>query len=436
MHLSKITINFGSVLILLAASASIASASGITMSSKQWHVGDEITVTGDDLEGQYVKLKRLCFSPATNAGDVTCFGTWDAVNKVVDNADDPYLKRWEREILVFDVPPTLPVNGTLKLMLTNDVQDCSDGGGCITLPEEQDVVIGDFSVIPHIDEVLDASSGLPATAITAGNKYEIKGSLFGSEKQKIFFGKVTSGGASTYITWQQLSMMDITSWSDQDIIFQPSTSYDISGGLKINNTVSDSNILMKSDSENILSSNSSLMTSSVSSSSGQATTFSDVASNDPYAPAIQWAKAQGVLQGYPDGTFKPNNVVNRAEFLKIVLGAKGTKMSDTGGKSGFNDVDENGWYAPYVRYAKAQGIIQGYPDETFRPNQAVSFAEALKMAYAALGVATPDASGEWYQRYLQHAKSNGILFSNNVDVGSGMTRKDVVWIVWKLMLSH
>ncbi|MEK7218689.1 MAG: thermonuclease family protein, partial [Patescibacteria group bacterium] len=50
--------------------------------------------------------------------------------------------------------------------------------------------------------------------------------------------------------------------------------------------------------------------------------FSDVASSHPYLQAIRWGKSSGVLSGYPDGTFQPEKTVNRAEFLKIVLGAK------------------------------------------------------------------------------------------------------------------
>lgn len=162
-------------------------------------------------------------------------------------------------------------------------------------------------------------------------------------------------------------------------------------------------------------------------------TFSDVSKSHPYTGAIDWAKQSGILQGYPDGTFKPENVVNRAEFLKIVLGAKGINVSDAGGSSGFKDVDENGWYAPYVRYAKAQGIIQGYPDGTFKPDQAVNFAEALKMAYNALGISTDEIGGQWYDRFLQHAKLNSVLFASDARVDAGMSRKDVIWIVWKLM---
>jgi len=141
-----------------------------------------------------------------------------------------------------------------------------------------------------------------------------------------------------------------------------------------------------------------------------------------------------VLSGYPDGTFGPDKTVNRAEFLKIVLGAQGGDVTSASSPTGFRDVDENAWYTPYVRYGKQQGIVQGYPDGSFKPEQPVNFAEALKMAYVALGIeGNASAGGAWYEQYLSHAKDNGVLFSNNVDVGTGMSRKDVVWIVWKLL---
>lgn len=161
--------------------------------------------------------------------------------------------------------------------------------------------------------------------------------------------------------------------------------------------------------------------------------FSDVSSSHPYAQAIKWGKESGVLSGYPDGTFQPDKTVNRAEFLKIVLGAKSVDVGSVSDPAGFRDMDEGAWYAPYVRYAKWQGIVQGYSDGTFKPQQPVNFAEALKMAYAALDI-SGDASavGAWYEPYLSHAKGNGVLFRNDVDVGTGMSRKDVVWIVWKL----
>jgi micrococcal nuclease len=162
--------------------------------------------------------------------------------------------------------------------------------------------------------------------------------------------------------------------------------------------------------------------------------FADIPVGHPYLPAIRWGKDRGVVSGYPDGTFKPETTVNRAEFLKIVLAAKGIDATSGETAAVFRDVESGAWYAPYVRYAKDSGIIQGYPDGTFKPGQPVNFAEALKMAYVALGFdGNTSAGGEWYQRYLRHAQANSVLFETNVDVSVGMTRKDVVWIVWRLL---
>ncbi len=166
---------------------------------------------------------------------------------------------------------------------------------------------------------------------------------------------------------------------------------------------------------------------------GDAGEFSDVSSSHPYIAAIRWGKVSGILSGYPDGTFQPDRTVNRAEFLKIVFAAEGDDVASASDPTGFGDVNEGAWYAPYIRYAKQQGIVQGYPDGSFRPEQAVNFAEALKMAYVALGISGESASGAWYEPYLSHARGNRVLFSNNVDVGMGMSRKDVVWIVWRLL---
>ncbi len=162
--------------------------------------------------------------------------------------------------------------------------------------------------------------------------------------------------------------------------------------------------------------------------------FADVNSNHPYLQAIRWGKTSHILSGYADGTFQPDKIVNRAEFLKIVLEGKGIDVASATAPAKFTDVDETAWFAPYVRYAKAHGIIQGYADGTFKPEQAVNFAEALKMAYAALDVQGDESEGgEWYEKYLHHARNNSVLFSNEVNVGAGMTRKDVVWVVWRLL---
>jgi len=161
--------------------------------------------------------------------------------------------------------------------------------------------------------------------------------------------------------------------------------------------------------------------------------FTDIDTKHPYREAIEWGKKSEILEGYSDGTFRPEQEVNRVEFLKILLEAVHADLSSVTEPAGFRDTNENAWYAPYVRYAKARGILQGYADGTLRPEQQVNFAEALKIAYETVGTQTTDEGGEWYARYALHARRNNILFKKSVRMEEPVRRKDVMWIVWKLM---
>ena len=84
--------------------------------------------------------------------------------------------------------------------------------------------------------------------------------------------------------------------------------------------------------------------------------------------------------GYNDGTFRPDNNMSRAEaaaiFARLISEQKGEKIS---GKSNFNDVSKSEWYSDYIGYLSKYGIIKGYADNTFRPNDNVSRAEFVAM---------------------------------------------------------
>lgn len=157
--------------------------------------------------------------------------------------------------------------------------------------------------------------------------------------------------------------------------------------------------------------------------------FSDVPDSHPYAPAIAWAKESGIVGGYPDGTFQPDRAVNRAEFLKIVLGPLSIDMNYK--PRLFPDLELGAWYLPYIANAKALMIVNGYPDGTFKPGKTVNTAEALKMAYKALGIRVVATDAVWYAPYYDHALVNSV-FQEFLEPQSDMRRKDVVWILWKL----
>lgn len=164
----------------------------------------------------------------------------------------------------------------------------------------------------------------------------------------------------------------------------------------------------------------------------EALTFPDVPETHSHWQGIAHTKFEKIFTGYPDGTFKPDNAINRAELVKVLFTAAGNLKATAITSSDFKDVPLDAWFAPYVQKAKLKGIVKGYPDGTFKPEQTVILAEALKMIYETLEIETTEVDGAWYERYLAHAKANGVLFSNNVQPNTDVDRKTVAWIIWKL----
>ncbi len=98
-----------------------------------------------------------------------------------------------------------------------------------------------------------------------------------------------------------------------------------------------------------------------------------------------WAKEsiaslllRGVLAGYPDGGFRPDASLTRAEFAKII--SLGFDLpSRQGGAKSFTDLEPNFWAAPYIERAWKAGVVEGFPDGSFRPNDPVKRAEIAAM---------------------------------------------------------
>nr|WP_052045325.1 S-layer homology domain-containing protein [Caloranaerobacter azorensis] len=87
--------------------------------------------------------------------------------------------------------------------------------------------------------------------------------------------------------------------------------------------------------------------------------------------------AKHVVNGYPDGKFKPNEKVTRAEFVKCIV--KALELDLVKYNNEFKDVADSAWYADYVATAKAAGLVNGYPDGTFKPNQEITILEMASL---------------------------------------------------------
>jgi len=147
--------------------------------------------------------------------------------------------------------------------------------------------------------------------------------------------------------------------------------------------------------------------------------FTDLDVNNSYYQAITSLVADGVINGYAEAdgtfTFKPDNTITRAEFSKLLATASAPiGYAFNAATTQFPDVAdanaEAGWAIPYIAYAVGTGAINGYEDGTFRPQNPVSYAEAVKMIVCTLGYGSvvDTTLTPWYQGYIDVANQIGL----------------------------
>lgn len=166
--------------------------------------------------------------------------------------------------------------------------------------------------------------------------------------------------------------------------------------------------------------------------------FSDVPASHRYREAILALQSRGVVSGN-GGRFYPDNNVSRVELLKMVFLAG--KIPADAAATGFHDVEAGAWYAPYVASAKSRGIVGGYEDGSFRPNNPVTRAEALKIIINTLAPglsAGMEASaftdieiGAWYAPYAELVRRKGLMeFSGSAfNAGKFITRAEAASVI-------
>lgn len=171
--------------------------------------------------------------------------------------------------------------------------------------------------------------------------------------------------------------------------------------------------------------------------------FADIRRTDPNYEAIKYLKDNDIISGYSDGTFRPNQTVNRAEALKMLMLAFNV---DVGGpfQMNFNDVDQNAWYSSTLSTAVARGIVKGYNDNTFKPANTVNRAEYLKILFATnkmepnseISIPYNDVSlDDWFAGYAYLANRMNLLDpASNLNPGAGMTRAGVAKTIYRMKM--
>lgn len=189
--------------------------------------------------------------------------------------------------------------------------------------------------------------------------------------------------------------------------------------------------------------------------------FTDVSKGHSEYVAIKYLKDVGIINGYTDGSFKPDNYINRVEALKIILEANkiitdkyisdnkigGTNFSNNQELISFSDIFKSQWYFPYLKKAVEKEIATGYPDNTFRPLETVNRVESYKMVMESDGILLPEVVEnpfadvsiyEWFSPYIMEAKLREIVYitmQNLVYPGRLMTRSKFSELVYRYMRS-
>ena len=163
--------------------------------------------------------------------------------------------------------------------------------------------------------------------------------------------------------------------------------------------------------------------------------FPDVeATHDDYY-GIDYVKEKGIVNGYSDGTFKPDLEVNRAEFLKIIVGAVFDK--DVIGKcvpeKSYKDVPAKEWYAPYVCVAGNNGIVTGYYNGVFKPMDPIKFVEAAKIvAKVYQSGDTVEATGQWYEPFVKFLQTKKAVPMSIGSLTKDVTRGEMAEMIYRI----
>ena len=158
--------------------------------------------------------------------------------------------------------------------------------------------------------------------------------------------------------------------------------------------------------------------------------FTDTMSHK-HEPSIKFVATKSIFTGNPDGTFRPDYQINRAELAKVVARATFNGSFERFRRKCFTDVNYSAWYTPYVCFMKDQGMISGYSDGTYRPSQAVNNVEALKIVMEAYKIPkTVSGSGmPWFFPYVEDASKANLIPLDLRSVNKTMTRGQVADLI-------
>ncbi len=158
--------------------------------------------------------------------------------------------------------------------------------------------------------------------------------------------------------------------------------------------------------------------------------FSDVSADNAYKDAIDNLSSLGVLSGYPDGSFGTKNPLTRAQFAKIVVAMTGNSDAAESKKTEvFTDVSANHWAIGYINEAAELGLITGYPDGSFAPEENINYAQAITVVIRMLGYSSAEVGTNWPFDYINKASELGLTKNLRFSNSEILTREVAAYIL-------
>lgn len=167
-----------------------------------------------------------------------------------------------------------------------------------------------------------------------------------------------------------------------------------------------------------------------------AASFPDVPANASYAKAVNTLVEMGIIRGYEDGTFRPEGRITRGEFSKVIcvmINGADDDTFKTKPSGAFFDDTLGHWAEKYIEYAVSLGLINGYGNGNFGPDDTLTYAQALKIVVCHMGYDEgANRAGGWPYGYEIMADDLGLTKNIFAKLDDEVTRGEVCLLLYNM----
>lgn len=173
--------------------------------------------------------------------------------------------------------------------------------------------------------------------------------------------------------------------------------------------------------------------------------FSDISMKHANYTAIEYLRQENTVRGYMDGTFRPGERITRAEFLTLITNPFFLDQQNSeecikvnigldAETVFFSDVKADAWFAKAVCVGKTKQVLDGYPDNTFRPGATITAAETMKViSNVLIGLDENDTDPkDWYKVYVKWMAEQNAIPTTVRSLTQPMTRGEVAEMIYRV----